>query len=101
MQRRIAPHDTRQYFLSGLNQSLGPASLLSFERSHFDRQFGGAFHILQVNKLPSLKLRAIGEIGVFGEGIVLPAPRFFNGPPPPNSGRAVEVKKNAAASASG
>ncbi len=68
-----------QNLLAGLDQSLSPARLLRLERGHLYRKFGRAFDILQVNELPALQLRAIGEIGVFGERVVLPAAGFVDG----------------------
>ena len=86
-----------KYFLGDLDQSLGPARLLRLECRHLHRQLGRTFDILQVNKLPSFELRAIGKVGVFGERVVLPAAGFVNGASPPHAGGAVEVKENAAA----
>src|SRR4029077_19867353 len=48
-------------------QSLGPACLLGFEGRHLDREFGGAFDVLQVDEFPSFPLCAIREISVLGE----------------------------------
>ena len=100
MPRCVAGEHLGQYFLGDLDQPLGPARLLRLECGHFHRQFGRTFDVLQINKLPSLELRAIGKIGVFGERVMLPAAGFVNGAAPPHAGRAVEVEENAAARAS-
>ena len=67
-----------QNLLAGLDQPFGPSSLLRFERGHLYRQFRGTLHILQVNKFPAFELGPIGEIGVFGQRVVLPAARFLD-----------------------
>ena len=90
-----------QNLLAGLDQSLGPARLLRLECRHLHRQFGRTLHVLQVNELPSLELGAIGEIGVFGQRVVLPAARFVDGGAPPHSGRAVEIEEEPGARAAG
>ena len=99
MQRSVAAQYARQDFLSGLNQSLSPARLLSFEGGHLNRQFCRAFDVLQIDKPPALELGAIGKIGVFGERVVLPAAGFIDRRPPPNSGSSVEIKEDSTARA--
>ena len=101
VQRSIAAQHTRQDLFSRLDQSFGPARLLRLERGHLHGQLGGHSDILQIDKLPSLELGAIGKIGIFGERVVLPAAGFVDRRPPPHSGGAVEVKEDAAAGASG
>ena len=91
----------RQNLLSGLDQSLRPARLLRFECSHLDRKLGGTFHVLQIDELPSFELGAIGEIGVLGERVVLPAAGFVDGGAPPHAGGAVEVEEQPGACAAG
>src|SRR6266852_4053634 len=97
MPRHVAAQYARQNLLPGLNQSLSPARLLGFERSHFDRQFGGTLHILQVNELPSLELSPVGKISILGKRVVLPAASLVNGRPPPHPGGAIEIEENSAA----
>ena len=97
MPRYVARKHLGKYFLGDLDQSLRPARLLRLECRHFHRQLSRTFDVLQINKLPSFKLRAIGEIGIFGERVVLPSAGFVNGATPPHAGRAVEVEENAAA----
>ncbi len=92
-------HHLRQVFDGALDQSLGPARLLRLEGGHLDGQLGRALHILQIEKLPSLQLRAIAQIGVFRQGVVLPAARVVDGLDAPHSGRAVEIEEDARARA--
>src|SRR5579863_7803863 len=89
----IAFQDLGKNLLGGLNQSLGPARLLGLECGHFDRKLGGAFDVLQVNKLPPLQLGTIREIGVFRQRVVLPATRLINCRTAPHASGAVEVEK--------
>ena len=97
----IGAHHARKNLLGRLHQALGPARLLRFEGVHFHRQFRRAFDFGQVEELPAAKLRAIGKVGVFGERVVLPAARVFDGVAAPDAGRAVEIEKQAAAEARG
>src|SRR5229473_853704 len=83
----------------GLHKALGPAGLLGFEAVHVHGQLRSALDLRQVKKLPPFELRAIGKIGVFGEGVVLPAARVVNGFAAPHAGRAIEVKEGAATGA--
>ena len=46
-------------------------------------------------------MRAVGEVGVFGERVVLPAAGLVDGLAPPHAGGAVEVEEDAAAGAPG
>ena len=94
--RRASP---RQDFLRGLHQALGPARLLRLEGVHLHRQFGRAVDFRQIEKLPAADLRAIGKIGVFGERVVLPAARVFNGGAAPDARGAVEIEEQTAAEA--
>src|SRR5207249_11751498 len=86
----------RQDFLGGLHEALGPARLLGFEAVHIHGKFGSAFDLRKIEKLPSLELRAIGKICVFGERVVLPAASVVNGFAAPHAGRAVEIEEGAA-----
>ena len=99
--RLIALHHAGKNFLRGLNQALGPASLLGLERGHFDRQLGRTFDILQVNKFPSLELRPVRQVGIFGQSVVLPAAGFLDRAAPPHSRCAVEIEEDATARPSG
>src|SRR5208337_3688071 len=101
MQRGIAAQYARQNFFPGLDESLSPARLLRFESGHLNRQLGGTFDILQVNKLPAFELGAIREIGVLGQRIVLPASGFVDGGSAPHAGGAVKVEEQSGAGAAG
>ena len=90
-----------QNLLAGLDQAFSPARLLGLERRHLNGKLSGTLDVLQVNKFPTFKLRAIGEVGVLRQGIVLPASGFLDGPAPPDAGRSVEIKKNIAPRAPG
>src|SRR6202042_3373435 len=62
---------------------------------HLDGQFGGALDVGQVFELPSGELRAIAEIGVFSECVMLPAAAVADGLDSPHAGGAVEVEEMA------
>jgi hypothetical protein len=95
--RNIGAQDARKDLLGGLHQALGPARLLRFESVHFHGQFGRAIDLGKIKKFPSAKLRAIGEVGVFGESVVLPPAGVLNSGAAPDSGRAIEIEENTAA----
>ena len=95
----IGAQHARQNFLGRLHQALGPARLLRFEGVHLHGQFGSAFDLRQVEKLPAAQLRAVGEVGVLGERVVLPAAGVVDGGAAPDAGGAVEIEENAAAGA--
>src|ERR1700758_1683359 len=101
MQWRVTAEHARQNLLSCLDQSLRPARLLRFEGGHLYRKLSRTFHILQIKKFPSFKLGAVGKVGVFGQGIVLPAASLVDRGPPPHAGGAVEVEEKAGARATG
>ena len=98
-QREIAPPDARKKFFAGLDRAFRPAMLLRFEAVHVDRQFRRRHDIGQEDKLPALELRAVAEVEVFGERVVLPATGFSDARFAPESGRAVEIKEASAAAA--
>src|SRR5581483_4569117 len=75
----VAAKNARQNLDRRLNQALGPARLLCFKSGHLDRECGGAFQVLQIEEAPAVELSAIGEVGVLGEGVVLPAASIFDG----------------------
>ena len=85
--------------MRALDEALGPAGLLGLEGGHLDGELGGALDVLEVFELPALELRAIAEVGVFGEGVVLPAAGFVDGLATPHAGGAVEVEEDAGAGA--
>ena len=78
---------------------LGPACLLGFEGGHLNGQLCGALDVLEVHELPADHLRAVAEVGVFGEGVVLPAAGLADDAGAPHAGGAVEVEEDAGAAA--
>src|SRR5690348_3943619 len=89
----VGAQDARKDFEGGLHQALGPARLLGFEGVHLDGQLGGAINFGKINEFPAAKLSAIGEIGVFGERVVLPAAGIFDGGAAPDAAGAIEIEK--------
>src|SRR5689334_5621086 len=92
-QRQLASPDGGQKFFAGLDRALGPAMLLRLEAVHVDRQLRRRNDIRQENELPAGQLRAITEVEIFGQRVVLPATGFFDAGAPPKSGRAVEIEE--------
>ena len=82
-----------QQLLAGLDGALGPAVLLALEGVHLHRELGRRDHVLQEDELPALQLRAVGEVQVLGERVVLPAAGVVDGVAPPDAGGAVEVEE--------
>jgi hypothetical protein len=95
LERQIGRQDVRQQLAARLDRPLGPAVLLRFERIHLDRHFGRRDEIRQEQELPSTKLRAVTEIEIFRQRIVLPAARVADRHAPPHARRAVEVEEAA------
>ena len=98
-QWQFAAPDRGQQFLAGLNRAFGPAMLLRFEAVHIDGQLGGRHHVRQENKFPARELRAVAQIEIFGQRVVLPASGFLDAGTPPQTGRPVEIKKSPAPAA--
>ena len=82
---------------AGLDRALGPAVLLRLEGVHLDRHFGGRDEVRHEQELPALELRAVAEVEVLGERIVLPAARVGDHLAAPDAGGAVEVEERAGA----
>src|SRR5579864_2147634 len=95
----FAPPNSRQQFLASLNRTFGPAMLLGFKTIHVDGQFSRRHHVGQKNKFPSGHLRAVTEIEVFTQSIVLPAAGFLNTGFPPQPGGSVKIEKTSAPAA--
>ncbi len=93
----IRTKNLRQDFFCGLHQALGPARLLRFEAVHVHGKFAGAFDFREVEKSPAFELRAVGEVGIFGERVVFPAAGGIDCRAAPGSSGAVEIEKSAAA----
>ena len=61
----------------------------------------GRHEIRQENEAPALELRAVAEVEVFGERIVLPAAGIRDAGAPPEASGAVEIEKASAPAAGG
>src|SRR5205809_7824463 len=96
---RVRAEHARKDFLRRLHEPLGPASLLRLKSIDVYGKLGGAFDLREIEKFPTAKLCAIGKVGVFGEGVVLPAAGVGDGRAAPDTGRAVEIEEGAAAGA--
>ena len=62
-------------------------------------KFGRGDHVREEDELPAGELRAITQIEIFGQRVVLPAARLLDADCPPEPGRAVEIEEAAAAAA--
>src|SRR5947208_2162252 len=67
--------------------------LLRLEAIHVDRQFCRRDHVREKDKLPAGQLRAVAEIEILRQRVVLPASRFDDAGLPPKPGGAVEIEK--------
>ena len=76
-----------------MHQAFGPAGLLRFEAVHVHGKFRSTLNFREVQELPALELRAVGEIGVFGEGVVLPAAGGVDGRAAPDARGAIEIEE--------
>src|SRR6267142_565921 len=92
----IALKHAWQHFFPGLDQAFCPSRLLGFEGCHLNGKFSRTLDVLQINEFPPLELCAIGETGVLGEGVVLPASSFLDSMAPPDPRGSIEVKKHIA-----
>ena len=82
-----------EHFFGHLNRSLCPTVLLGFESDHFDGDFGGRRRFVDVDELPTFRLRTIREIEVFGNRIVLPSAGVGDRRFAPNASRAIKIEK--------
>src|SRR5260221_5678437 len=98
-ERQIPFQNARQEFPAGLDRALCPASLLRLELLHFDRHFGRRDQPGHEDELPPAQLRAIAQIEIFRERIVLPAAGVLDCDAAPNAGSAVEIEEASAAMA--
>ena len=93
LEGQVAFEQGRQDLAGDLNGAFGPTVLLALEGAHLDRDFGGGDRVVDVDELPALDLGAIGEVEVFGEGVVLPPASIFDGAGAPDPGGPVEVEE--------
>src|SRR5579862_203963 len=98
---QFALPDAWKELLAGLDGALGPAVLLAFEAVHVNGQLGGGYEIGQEDKFPTLHLRPVAEVEVFGQGVVLPSAGGLDAGAAPETGGAVEVEETPAAAARG
>ena len=98
-ERQIGFQDARQQLLANLRQPFGPARLLHLEAVSFHRQLRRALDVFDVHKTPAFELRAVAQVGIFGQRFMLPAARIVNHGAAQNARRAVEVEKQPRATA--
>ena len=96
--KRAAP-DAGEQFFAGLDGAFRPAMLLRFKTIHVDGQFGRRHDIGQENELPARELRAVAEVEILGQGVMLPATRLGNARFTPEAGGAVKIEEAAAPAA--
>src|SRR5579859_70284 len=94
-QREVTLEDAREDLLGSLDEPFGPAGLLRLKGGHLNGYFGWADNILQIDELPALHLRAVAEVGVFGESVMLPAASLLDCLASPHPGGSVEVEEDA------
>src|SRR5207247_7947477 len=80
---------------AGFDEPLRPAALLRLESVHLHRHFSRLDEIGHEHETPSAKLRAIAEIEVLGERVVLPPAGIADRFAAPHAGGAVEIEKPA------
>src|SRR5215471_4215531 len=95
-ERLVGPQNFPKQLLRNLRESLGPARLLHLKTVGLHRQLGQALNGRHINKFPALQLSAIAEVGILGQGIVLPSAGIFDHRLAQNSRSAVKVEKQTA-----
>ena len=78
LERQIRAQDRRQQLAAGLDRALGPAVLLRLEGVHLDRHFGRRDEVGQEDELPAAQLRAVAQVEILGQRVVLPAARVVD-----------------------
>ena len=73
LHRQIRLQEVRQHLAAGLDRPLGPAVLLRLEGVHLDRHFRRRDDVGQEQELPAAQLRAVAEVEILGQRVVLPA----------------------------
>ena len=73
--------------------------LLRLERVHLDRHFRRRHHVGQEDEAPAAQLRAVAEVEVLGQRVVLPSAGVGDRFTPPHARGPVEVEEAAAAAA--
>src|SRR5438132_7933639 len=99
--RQVAAEDAREELARGLDAALRPPVLLRLERVHLHRHFSRRNHFRQVDEAPARELRAVAQVQILGQRVVLPAPGVLDGGAPPDTSGPVEVEEASAAVARG
>src|SRR5947207_15666648 len=73
--------------------------LLGLETIHFHWQLGWRHHVRKKNEFPASELRAIAQIEIFTERVVLTAPGLLDARTPPKPGCAAAIEKTSAPAA--
>src|SRR5205814_2282247 len=94
-ERQVGSQDARQEFPARLDRSFCPAVLLRLERIHLHRDFGWRDESRHEYELPAAQLRAVAEIEILGQGVVLPPAGVGNRLAPPDPRGTVEVEEEA------
>ena len=92
-ERLVRLQDARQELEAGLDRALRPAVLLCLERVHLDRHFRRGDEVRHEVELPAAQLRAVAEVEILRQSVVLPAARVDDGGAPPDPGGAVEIEE--------
>src|SRR5947209_9318178 len=92
-ERKLAAPNLRQQFLASLDRTLGPAMLLGLKTVHVDRQFGRRHDVVQKDKFPAGQLRAVTQIEIFTQRIVLPSAGFLDTRLPPQTGGSIKIEE--------
>src|SRR5690348_2680996 len=100
-QRQLRPPDRGQQLEAGLDRAFRPAVLLRLEAIHIDRQFRRRDEIRQEYEPPALQLRAVAQVEVLRERIVLPATGIRDARTPPEARCTIEIEKPSATAAGG
>ncbi len=96
-ERQVRPEDVRQQLAARLDGALRPPVLLRLEGVHLHRHFGRRNQAGHEDEPPAAQLRAVAEVEVLGQRVVLPAARIGDRLAPPDARRAVEVEEESRA----
>ena len=94
-----AAPDRRKQFFAGLDRTLGPAMLLRLEAVHVHRELGWRNYVRKEDEFPARELRAVAEIKILSQSVVLPTARLLNAGGSPETGSPVEIKEPSAPAA--
>ena len=92
---KASPQQSREHLSRRLDTALGPSPLLHQQGGRGARQLGGNAHVVAEDEAPSRHLRAVADVQILGQGIVLPAARVVQSLPAPQPRRPVEVEEPA------